>query len=109
MSSERDDSTRGRRQRNRRRRGPTLADFERAAREWTRGDSLAVVTIGISGAGPVVIGMANAAGQHLSTVGSLVDLMAALIDAQQQADARDRDDDAAATLPPAPGDRGGWH
>ena len=106
MNSERD-STRGGR-RSRRRGGPSLADFERAARAWTDGDSLAVVTIGISGAGPVVIGMANSAGQHLNTVGSLRDLMDALTDAQQQADARDRDDAAAAPLP-APGDRGGWH
>lgn len=107
MSSERDDSTRGGRRQRSRRRGPSLADFEKAARQWTRGDSLAVVTIGISGAGPVVVGMANAAGQHLTTVGSLGDLMTALIDAQQQADARDWDD--APTPLPAPGDRGGWH
>jgi hypothetical protein len=109
MSSERDDSTRGgRRQRSRRRGGPSLADFERAARAWTTGDALAVVTIGISGAGPVVVNMANSAGQHLTTAPTLGALMAALTDAQQQADARDRDDDAA-DLPPAPGDRGGWH
>jgi hypothetical protein len=109
MSSERDDENgRGGRRQRSRRRGPSLADFERAARQWTDGDSLAVVTIGISGAGPVVVGMANSAGQHMTTVGSLRDLMAALTDAQRQSDARDRDDDAAAPLP-APGDRGGWH
>ena len=104
------DSARGGRRQRSRRRGPSLADFEKAAREWTHGDALAVVTIGISGAGPVVVGMANAAGQHLTTVRSLGDLMAALADAQQQADARDaRDWDDAPTPPPAPGDRGGWH
>ena len=104
MSS--DESTRGGRRRSRRR-GPSLADFEKAARAWTHGDGLAVVTIGISGAGPVVVGMANSAGQHLTTIPTLADLLAAIEGANDEA--AEGPAYEATIERPAPGDCGGWH
>lgn len=97
-----------RRQRGGRRRaaGPALADFEKAARDWTRGDSLAVVTIGISSGGPIVVGMANAAGQHLTTIPTLADLLAAIVAANEEAQEGPAYDPT--DTRPAPGDRGGW-
>jgi len=89
--------------------GQTLAAFERAARKWTAGDRAAVVTIGITERGPIVVGMVNSAGSHVATVPTLADLLAALTGANEAGDLLDRAEEMGRTLRRAPGDDGeGW-